>query len=185
MTYVILLLLALAFWHWIYESVLAPSFRQVMKLELRALQAELASLEGRSLDPRCRGAFQALSDSLGTLGLFMNRLDVVTLAAVEVEIRRNPGLRELAESRAALFQSCDVKVLRDLRNRSLRLAARAVAVQRCMACLRRSFGACPHRNARRTKTRCRGARAVPVRPGPARLEFFASTTLKSSAGRHP
>ena len=128
MTYVILLLLALAFWHWIYESVLAPSFRQVMKLELRALQAELASLEGRSLDPRCRGAFQALSDSLGTLGLFMSRLDVVTLAAVEVEIRRNPGLRELAESRAALFQSCDVKVLRDLRNRSLRLAARAVAV---------------------------------------------------------
>ena len=128
MTYVILLVLALAFWHWLYESVLAPSFRQVMKLELRALQTELARLEGRSADPRCREAFQALSDTLGTLSLFMGRLDVVTLAAVEIEIRRNPVLRELAESRASLFQSGGVELLRDLRNRSLRLAAWAVAV---------------------------------------------------------
>ncbi len=128
MNYVICSLLAFGFWHWLYESTLAPSFRRVLRLELLALRAELAGLESRLVDSRGARAFQVLSESLGTLGMFLNRLDVVTLAAVEVEIRRNPTLRELAESRTTLFQSCGVDALRDLRGRSLRLAARAVAV---------------------------------------------------------
>jgi hypothetical protein len=128
MSYVICSLLVFAFWHWLYESMLAPSCRQVLRLELQALQAELVSLKGRSGDSPSDQAFDVLSESLSTLSVFLDRLDFVTLAAVEIEIRRDPALRELAESRAALFQSSGAGALRDLRMRSLRLAVRAVVV---------------------------------------------------------
>lgn len=99
-----------------------------LRLELLALQAELVNFENRPDDSSCGCVLRALSDSLTTLSLFHHRLDVVTLTAVEFEIRRNPALRELAESRTMLFQSCGVDALRDLRTRSLRLAARTAAV---------------------------------------------------------
>ncbi|MEJ1962626.1 MAG: hypothetical protein WDO56_14215 [Gammaproteobacteria bacterium] len=135
MSYVVCVLLALALWHWLYESVLAPSFRRVLRLELIALQAELAGFEVRPGDSCGSRVLHALADSLMTLNLVLHRLDVVTLTAVEFEIRRNPALRELAESRTMMFQSCGVDALRDLRRRSLRLAARAVAVNSGAWCI--------------------------------------------------
>ena len=128
MSYVILGFALLALFHFIYEGILAPSFRMKLRFDLCALRDELNRLKrdsGAAFDDE---RFCHLHDSLTALIATLHRFDVSTLLAVSQEIGRNPELREKVERRERMLDTCGVPELRDLRRRSLVIATRALAV---------------------------------------------------------
>lgn len=85
MSYAILSLALLALFHFIYESILAPSFRMKLHFELGALQDQLRCLQ-REGSVRVEHA-RYLDDSLSSLLCMLHRFDVAMLVAVGQEVR--------------------------------------------------------------------------------------------------
>jgi hypothetical protein len=128
MTYVIPGIACAAVLHFIYESIIAPSLRLKLRFELFALRDELRLLKidcGHRLDDRL---FDHLQASLNTLIRVLPRMDLTTLAAVKRELRTNPQVREQVEARSKVLDECGIPKLREIRSRSLQVAAKAFAV---------------------------------------------------------
>lgn len=128
MTTVFLLLAALALFHWIYESTLAPSFRLDLRFRLFALRDELRALKIDLGSDLADKHFHYLQDSVNTLIYMLNRIDVGSLHAVTRELDRNPKLRHKIELRTKTLDDCNIPEARDIRNRSLEIASRALLV---------------------------------------------------------
>jgi hypothetical protein len=121
-------LIAAAFMHFISESIIAPSLRLKLRFELFALRDELRLLKiecDRHLDDK---HFDYLQGSLNTLIRVLHWIDMTTLAAVERELRTNPQIREQIEARNKVLDDCDIPEARQIRYRSLQVAAKAFAV---------------------------------------------------------
>lgn len=128
MTTVILLLGALAAFHWIYESILAPSIRLDLRFRLFSLRDELRALK-MDLDGDLKDKhFHYLQDSINGLIHMLNRIDIATLHAITRELERNPKLRHQIEVRTKTLDDCNIPEARDIRKRSLRIASRAFLV---------------------------------------------------------
>lgn len=132
----ILLALALgAICHFVYESILAPSFRLKLRFELLALCDELRQLETERDPCVAAEAFEYLQGSLHTLASVLDRFDCVTLNALEREIRRNPEVRARVERQTRVLDACGVAEYQKIRTESLRIAVKAVVVNNAIACL--------------------------------------------------
>src|SRR5688572_28045975 len=99
MSYLIVTLFLLAIFQWVYESILAPSFRLDLRLRLFALRDELSDLKASSGRPPGDEQSFALLDSMNNLIAGLERFDIAMLAAVEREVRRSPELLARAEVR--------------------------------------------------------------------------------------
>jgi hypothetical protein len=125
MSYLIVALLAIALWHWIYESLVAPSLRQSLRRELEQLQQDLREAQRDSL---CLEELQMLEESVRALDLLLEKFDAVTVGVVAAEMRRDPALRERAEARGRILDGSGSPIVRRVRRRTLEVAARAVTV---------------------------------------------------------
>ena len=128
MTYFILGLLLLAGWHFVYESILAPSFRLSLRYELFALRDELRKLKlshGDELDERHYGFLQ---DSLNSMIAMLARYDLMTLSLVDREYSRNGEFRKRCEARAKVLDDCRIPDARAIRKRSVKIAVKAFVV---------------------------------------------------------
>jgi hypothetical protein len=124
----ILAVAALATFHWIYESILAPSFRLDLRFQLFALRDELRVLkmdfEGDLKDKH----FDYLQDSINALISMLSRLDWATLHAITKELGQNSDLRLKIEARTKVLDDCTISQARDIRRRSVHIASHALIV---------------------------------------------------------
>jgi hypothetical protein len=127
-SYLILIVAFLVLFHFVYESILAPSFRLKLRFELLCLRDELRMLKIQLGDSLGDEHFHRLRDSINALISMLYRFDVVTLATLQREIRRRPDLRDRVELRARLLDSCGVPQAQRIRQRSLVIATKAIAV---------------------------------------------------------
>lgn len=119
---------AFAALHWIYESILAPSFRLHLRFQLFALRDELRELKmGAGIDLRDKH-YHYLQDSINGLISMLCRLDLSTLHAITRELGRNSHLRETIDARTKTLDDCQIEQARDIRKRSVRIAACAIVV---------------------------------------------------------
>lgn len=128
MTYFIFLLIVLAGYHFVYESILAPSSRLALRIELLALRDRLGNLRMEHAGEFEDRHFQPLQDSINTLIVLLPRFGISTLVCVESEIKRNPELRRLAEARTLILDDCRFEDARQVRRASLEIASRALAI---------------------------------------------------------
>lgn len=103
MTVLLEIMFFLALVHFIYESILAPSWRLRLRFRLFALRDELRALKGE-----CRGLlddehFAYLQDSINTMIAMLHRYDVAAVAAAELRYRRDPEFRRCVEIRTAIL----------------------------------------------------------------------------------
>jgi hypothetical protein len=128
MSYLILVLMLMALWHWVYESLVAPSLRQSLRLELGWLHQELQDSMGAEADPSRHEPWRMLEESVCVLDLLLEKFDAVTVASVAFELRRDPVLRARAEARGRMLDGSGSAAVRRVRQRTLDLAAKAVAI---------------------------------------------------------
>jgi hypothetical protein len=152
MSYAIFGLALLALLHFVYESILAPSFRMKLHFELQALRDDLRRLQLTSGPSPSDENFRYLDESLDALTLMLHRFDTGTLAAVGREMRRNPDLRGRVERRRRMLNECDVHEVVRARQQIVRIATRALLVNHgawCIYIVPVAFGYFGLRNVRR------------------------------------
>jgi len=122
----VMVLLTLA--HFIYESILAPSFRLKIRYEALALRDELRLLKmqrGGTLDDK---HYEYLQDSINTMISNLARFDVATLGLSGRVYNRDLEFRVRVDERARLLEDCTLPEARSLRRRNVVLVERAILV---------------------------------------------------------
>lgn len=128
MSYIIFTFALLALFHFIYEGILAPSFRMKLRFDLCALQGDLDRLSARQPGAPLEQHYCQLRDSVTALIAMLHRFDAATLVVIEQALRSDQLLRERLEARERTLNACDVPEVRELRERFFRIATYAMAV---------------------------------------------------------
>lgn len=128
----LLFLLALA--HFIYEFILAPSWRLSLRCKLSALRDELHALKVDCGDRFDDPHYTYLRDSIDTMILMLHCYDVVTIVAAEFRYRRDREFRRRVDARARILDDCNIPQAQNVRRRSVYLIAWAIAVNSAMLC---------------------------------------------------
>jgi hypothetical protein len=135
MTFILFALVLGATCHFVYESILAPSFRLKLRFDLFALRDELRRLKIERDSGLNDEHFEYLQGSLNTLISVLYRFDFATLNAVERETRRDPEVKARIERRVRVLDDCIVVECQSIRSRTLRIAVMALGVNNGVACL--------------------------------------------------
>jgi hypothetical protein len=128
MTYLISTIFILAILHFVWEAILAPSFRLELRFKLFALRDEVRWLKIEHRDALDDKHFRYLHDSINIALHFLNRIDFVTIAASEREYARNPEFKKRVEARQILLDDCSIAEARSLRYRSCLIVGQAFLV---------------------------------------------------------
>jgi hypothetical protein len=128
MTLAIYILVFLAIFHFVYESILAPSFRLALRFQLFELRDAVRALKIEYQGSLNDEHFDYLQDSINALICGLYRFDAATMALTEHESRRDPGFKKRAEERSRALDACSIPEARRIRNKSLEIATKALLV---------------------------------------------------------
>jgi hypothetical protein len=118
--------------HFVYESILAPSFRLELRFELFELRDEVRLLKINNLSSNgpefVDEHYGYLQDSINALICILYRYDLAAIWTITDQINRDEALRQRVEARARLLDDCELPAVLSMRKRQLIIAAKALAV---------------------------------------------------------
>lgn len=94
--------------HFIYESILAPSWRLRLRIRLLALRDEARALQGGCPGSLDNEHYVQLQSSIDTMISMLHHYDVVAVAAAELRYRKDPDFRERVETRVTMLDGCTI-----------------------------------------------------------------------------
>src|ERR1700736_3495947 len=104
----IVILIALAALHFVYESILAPSFRLSQRFRLFVLRDEVRQLKIECAQSWNDEHLVILQDSIKGLISMLHRFDMASLLGLEFESRKDPEFLKQAEERSRVLDDCKV-----------------------------------------------------------------------------
>jgi hypothetical protein len=128
MEYFLVVFLAFALWHFIYEAILAPSQRLKLRFDLFILRDRVRELKIENPHAFRDKHFHYLQDSINTLVALLARFDIATMERIESEMRKNPELQKCSEERIRTLDDCTLEEAKKIRYQTLRLAFVALAL---------------------------------------------------------
>lgn len=129
MVYLIGVILVLSLWHFVYEGILAPSYRLHLRNELFSLRDELRKLkiEGHVTEADAK-VFEFVHAGINA---FLGRLPELTFSAQQHarhELQNNENWREKVEKRLELINACQNEEVRSIFERACSTAAKAFLI---------------------------------------------------------
>lgn len=106
MEYLVILLIVLAFLHFIYEGIIAPSLRLSLRNELFEIRDTLRRENERGLSPADHEAFKIVHDGVSS---FLNRVPQMTIhrmVMIKNLYTQDEALRKRAEERIRKINEC-------------------------------------------------------------------------------
>ena len=122
MSYFLLFMMALVVFHFVYESIIAPSWRLSIRFKLFALRDELRILKiehGDRLDDK---HFHYLQDSINSIIQALPRLEVTTIAHVKRAIESDEELKKRLIARQKILDDCAFPEMSAIRKKSIALS---------------------------------------------------------------
>ena len=120
--------MAFALFHFIYESILAPSFRFKLRHRLFALRDELRGLKIDKGDELSNEVFEDLQGSINASVARLKLIDLRLLKKAHDAFERDEKLRKRAARRNAMFDACKVVEVQKLRSQYFELLDLALMV---------------------------------------------------------
>jgi hypothetical protein len=114
-TILLLIFAALALTHFVYEGILAPSFRASYRLQLFALRDRLRKLKWEQQDKLSDEVFFDLQSSINFAVVRLNQIDLHLIKNAKRAFERDEKLRKQVERRIAMFDACPVEELHRIR----------------------------------------------------------------------
>ena len=108
MKYIILVVMALAVWHLVYEAILLPSFRLSLRFRLFKLRDELRWLRVRHPTEVPEEVFQLLQGRVNTGLKLLPFMDIPMLRLVYETVHTDRQLKERIEERDRIISACSV-----------------------------------------------------------------------------
>lgn len=128
MSIILIVLSFLAIGHFIYEAIIAPSLRLSVRFDLFALRDELRALKIEQGDALSNKHFEYLQDSINAIVLMLPRFDAGMLNSMNKELENNKELEAKVEARVKVLDDCVTPSVSKIREKSLRLAYAAFAI---------------------------------------------------------
>ena len=128
MTYLIYALVIVTAWHFLWEVVLAPSFRLRLRYEMFCLRDELRWLYHRKPDGDDKEVFRYLQGSVNSVIRLLPGIDFSLRFMVERAIAKDEQLRERIKKRRKRIDACGNREVRQLEGRIVRVARQAFIV---------------------------------------------------------
>jgi len=121
-------LMALALFHFVYESIVAPDLRLWLTSKLYGLRKEASLLKlecaGTAAELNCI----LLQESINVLISELRRISLASLVGIEIESRKNPGFLARATQRLRMLDECTSPRIQEIRAQCLDIATKALAV---------------------------------------------------------
>jgi hypothetical protein len=118
----------LAIIHFVYEAILAPSFRLKLRCDLFLLRDELRSLKVDHAEMLDDKHFTYLQDSINSIILMIPRFEIGTVAMINRELEKDKSLEEKVQKRVKLLDDCAIPEVAVIRKKSLHLAFKALLI---------------------------------------------------------
>jgi len=128
MGYFLIAILVVAFYHFVYESILAPSWRLKLRFELFVLRDRVRTLKIENPGGFQDRHYHYLQDSINTLLSLLARFDWATLSLLEAEMKRDPEFQRQSDERSQVLDDCELEEAKLIRRASLRIATVAFAL---------------------------------------------------------
>ena len=128
MALLFVILAALAFTHFLYEGILAPSLRFELRLKLFALRDELRDLKLKLGDDLSDEVFRDLQNSINGAVMRLNQIDLGLLKTAREAFERDEKLRRRVERRIAMLEACPIEEVRIIRSRHFQLLDYALLI---------------------------------------------------------
>lgn len=119
MANLVLVLFALALFHFIYDGIIAPSIRMNLRYRLFKLRDELRalkSLRGAEIDTEL---YEFAEGSLNSTVKYLHRIDAGMAFSAWNAIQHDEGLRNRSEHINQLFDACSVEEVKKIRHKTL------------------------------------------------------------------
>lgn len=128
MIYLLVGLLIAAVYHFVLESIIAPSARLEMRFKLFELRDDLRRLKLAHADGLDDKHFHYLQDSINAQIASLYRYDVAMFVMARLRYERDAEFKKLCDGRARILDDCGVDAVREIRRQSLRVVAAALGV---------------------------------------------------------
>lgn len=128
MEYLILLFALLAILHFVYEGILAPSYRLEYAYQVFRLRDQLRMLKierGREFPEK---QFQIMQDSMNGILRNIELIDIVMLRECQKKIAEDKEFRARVEERLKVLEACQLDEVKAIRDRSARIVERVLSV---------------------------------------------------------
>lgn len=126
MAYLIISLGAIAVWHFAYDAILLPSFRQDIRFKLYQLRDRLREVKSENPSQLPNDAFHLVDDSLSWQIDNQHRLTFSLLARTEECIKANPEFAEKIKKRVETINASQIYDYQQIRIQQVRLLKRAL-----------------------------------------------------------
>jgi len=126
-----LLFIALAiltFIHFVYEGILAPSFRAKLRLDFFKLRDDLRDLKIARKNELSDEVFRDLQDGINGAVVRLNQIDFGLLKKAHDAFERDEKLQKSVARRNAMFDACAVGEVKEIRQRYFELLDRALMI---------------------------------------------------------
>ena len=135
MVYLIYILISLAFLHFIYEGIIAPSLRLKLRYELFRLRDGLRRLKVDEPETVTDQSFRALQEVINNSLKILHHADIVTVWQAHQKIARDPKLARMRDKRWRMLQEELNHITQPIYRRQTRLFALALLVNNGMLVL--------------------------------------------------
>jgi len=124
MTIFLIVILILAFCHFIYEGVFLPSIRLSLRFRLFELRDEVRFLKFKYSDEFSDDAFDYLHQTLNAAIHILPRIDIRTVRLGVLTVRKDPDLLKEIQKRSRVLDECQVKELKNLQSETANVAVK-------------------------------------------------------------
>lgn len=127
MSYLLLAMMFLVVFHFVYESIIAPSWRLSIRFKLFALRDELRVLKIEHGDQLDNKHFHYLQDSINSIIHVLPRIEVTTVSHIKRAIESDPELKVRLAARQMILDDCVFPEMSIIRKKSIGLSLEALA----------------------------------------------------------
>lgn len=128
MALLFLILLAAATFHFVWESIIAPSLRLQLRYRIFEQRDRLRMLKVTRHDELSQEAFCSLHDSVNTAVRLLPSIGLTTLMEAGHAVESDPELREYIEKRRELLNHCPVQEVREIHQATTAAVSSAFAI---------------------------------------------------------
>ncbi len=128
MTFLFYTLIIVTAYHFVWEAILAPSFRLGLRFELFRLRDELRWLHHKDPDDCTEEIFRCIQGSINNGIRLLPKTDFALLRSVDRAIAEDSGLKKRIEKRRELIEACINPEIREFERRISSVTRRALVV---------------------------------------------------------
>ena len=128
MDYVIIAFVTLAFAHFVYEAIVAPSIRLKKRFELFRLRDELRIIKVRQGAKLNDKHYNFLQNSINALIRNLSAFDFSTMVRAHWDLLHDKELAKRIDAHAKILDDCSIDAVKEIRRNSIRTARDAFVV---------------------------------------------------------